>query len=712
MILVSPLNYKYVNFVNMGAAATFYLDGPSFEEATTVFTDAALTTCAPNGFYQIGNVVREQVDCTAGLGGRLLPQTTCPTCGSPPTTAPPTPTPTASPTPTITQPPALPLYYKLLSCPITQGSTLKYTSSPSTPSTSQRYQDSTQSPPISYVYDNSAGTTTPPQGTISNIIQIVPGEFGCPAVDPDYNFYNAIECDNVTAVVIRSDEATTFVTGQVVKTVGSSVCYSIQTVAASTTTFLTYDTSVSPFDNCALCNPAPPPINGFKVTQSGQPDNEVLQDVSNPRTEGETVLTSINTECWTLSTPINTATGNTITGDCPPVPTCTLFIVQGGSSGGTISYTDCDGTNFNNFNILPNEELARCVITGSITATGTVTLDEQSPCDGTPSAPSDPYDYYNLQKCDGSGSTIVARYNGASINNGQSVKIGGVCYEVKSGSTDDSTTTDIVGSEIYTSCSACNPCAGINTLSLSYNANQSCTTSGVQNLRTNGTTLLSSSLIYQPTGACDSTNYAPTGWYTQITASGSSSKFWDGFAFTQTITPCTSAPTTVTATLGDVVNKIEGPTEGYTISGDAAGETRDGAYGASTAFAFSTTVSANQGFSFTISSNVDNFSGTLTTSDVTGNTTITGTVAEDRPTNFYQVRQCGNNTLYNIESASALSTNTVVVFRFDTGTNFPCGTIIADAPIGATVEGTVVHQVPNCNSSACTQGSSTPFSSF
>ena len=48
----------------MGAAAVFYIDGPSFEEATTVFSDAALTTCAPNGFYQIGGIVREQVDKT------------------------------------------------------------------------------------------------------------------------------------------------------------------------------------------------------------------------------------------------------------------------------------------------------------------------------------------------------------------------------------------------------------------------------------------------------------------------------------------------------------------------------------------------------------------------------------------------------------------------------------------------------------------------
>lgn len=105
----------------MGAAATFYLDNPSFEKATTVFADAALTTCAANGFYQIGGIVREQVDCTAGLGGRLLPAEPCPTCGSPATTAPPLTTPPPATTPPATQPPPDPLYYSLISCPTTSS---------------------------------------------------------------------------------------------------------------------------------------------------------------------------------------------------------------------------------------------------------------------------------------------------------------------------------------------------------------------------------------------------------------------------------------------------------------------------------------------------------------------------------------------------------------------------------------------------------------
>jgi hypothetical protein len=52
----------------------FYINGPSLASATAVFLDAALTLCAPDGFYSDASVVREQVGCV------LLPQNTCPTC--------------------------------------------------------------------------------------------------------------------------------------------------------------------------------------------------------------------------------------------------------------------------------------------------------------------------------------------------------------------------------------------------------------------------------------------------------------------------------------------------------------------------------------------------------------------------------------------------------------------------------------------------------
>lgn len=58
----------------MATSSSYYLNAPSLGSATAVFTDAALSVCAAEGFYSDGVIVREQVDCV------LLPQQSCPTC--------------------------------------------------------------------------------------------------------------------------------------------------------------------------------------------------------------------------------------------------------------------------------------------------------------------------------------------------------------------------------------------------------------------------------------------------------------------------------------------------------------------------------------------------------------------------------------------------------------------------------------------------------
>lgn len=58
----------------MATQSTYYLNGPSLSSATAVFTDANLTTCAPDGYYRQGNIVRQLVGCV------LLPPQTCPSC--------------------------------------------------------------------------------------------------------------------------------------------------------------------------------------------------------------------------------------------------------------------------------------------------------------------------------------------------------------------------------------------------------------------------------------------------------------------------------------------------------------------------------------------------------------------------------------------------------------------------------------------------------
>ncbi len=61
----------------MASNEIVFLNGPTLSSATAVFIDDALTTCAPDGFYSDGSVVREQVDCV------LLPPVICPSCTTP-----------------------------------------------------------------------------------------------------------------------------------------------------------------------------------------------------------------------------------------------------------------------------------------------------------------------------------------------------------------------------------------------------------------------------------------------------------------------------------------------------------------------------------------------------------------------------------------------------------------------------------------------------
>jgi hypothetical protein len=57
--------------------ALYYLDGNTLADSTAVYTDAGLTTCAADGFYSDGSIVRELSGCL------LLPAQTCPSCNIP-----------------------------------------------------------------------------------------------------------------------------------------------------------------------------------------------------------------------------------------------------------------------------------------------------------------------------------------------------------------------------------------------------------------------------------------------------------------------------------------------------------------------------------------------------------------------------------------------------------------------------------------------------
>ena len=58
----------------MPISQPYYLNAPSLGSATSIFLNAGLTTCAPDGYYSDGVIVRQQVSCV------LLPQQNCPSC--------------------------------------------------------------------------------------------------------------------------------------------------------------------------------------------------------------------------------------------------------------------------------------------------------------------------------------------------------------------------------------------------------------------------------------------------------------------------------------------------------------------------------------------------------------------------------------------------------------------------------------------------------
>jgi hypothetical protein len=61
----------------MAVFGTYYIDSPTFLTATGVFTDAALTTCASDGYYSDGVNYRYLTACVLG------PVVSCPACTTP-----------------------------------------------------------------------------------------------------------------------------------------------------------------------------------------------------------------------------------------------------------------------------------------------------------------------------------------------------------------------------------------------------------------------------------------------------------------------------------------------------------------------------------------------------------------------------------------------------------------------------------------------------
>ena len=310
----------------MATPGTYYIDTNSFSTAMSVYADAALTTCAADGFYQVGRISRQQVNCV------LLPPEACPSpCTPEPTPVAPLPTNNAykvikvsdqtvghvvldtafsvdekittdidssgicwlidslavnATTSVITgacNPPPTPptVYYRLTKCigvAPNSARTLLFTSlSPSVASLNQRYFDPTTE--VFYIYDNGGGTTTPTPGLVSNDLEVITSAFGCPALPTQYNYWNAQECDNPNKTIIFQAPLTqVFTSGTTaIKISGSNTCY---TVLSDTNTVDNSNVFATDETNCETCNPAPPEPNGFVITRDGEVANQVKNNAS------------------------------------------------------------------------------------------------------------------------------------------------------------------------------------------------------------------------------------------------------------------------------------------------------------------------------------------------------------------------------------------------------------------------------------------------
>ena len=58
----------------MGVVSNYFMDAPTLSQATAIYTDAAMTTPASDGFYSDESIVRQQVS------GVLRSVRPCPSC--------------------------------------------------------------------------------------------------------------------------------------------------------------------------------------------------------------------------------------------------------------------------------------------------------------------------------------------------------------------------------------------------------------------------------------------------------------------------------------------------------------------------------------------------------------------------------------------------------------------------------------------------------
>jgi hypothetical protein len=727
----------------MAQADIYYIDTFNFAKATAVYTDAALTTLAADGFYQMGGVTaRQQVN------GVLDPPQDCPSCAKPSPDTPPAENNAFKITDTVagTQDhvildsnysvnqevttsinsncwlinslavngtsntitggcvpdPGTPAEYYLLNlCPVSAGTgapSAIYTSIP--PTSTQFIYENTNSNAY-YSYSNAAPINTPSPGIplVENGLALT-ADSGCPAVPTVFTYWNAQECNNPNnTIVIQAPDGTTFNEGTTsVKINGSTTCYQINSQRLGSATTFDGVYAGTAYTGCTSgtnpCIPAPVVNNSFLARETTT-NVEYFVQLQSGFSVNDNVNISAASGCYKLVSQATNTTSNTITNFCPTVAACATY-----TATGTGTFNRCtDGVQVSrDFSSEPNQQGEICArlntasFSGGVTQTGTCFDDIPAPTQ---------YSFYTAVPCDG-GAAIIVRTDGNTVNTGTAVKINNAatCYEITGGSGLTTNTNDITNRS--DNCAVCNPPSNCFAIPIEYNSNTNvCPTGGNTTVFADTSSLSTATQLYASEQGCASSQAAATGTYAFTSQGSKISRYWNGSTLGNTTT-CSSTPQNITGTITSITNNITGSTEGvgYNLVGDTIGSFVTGASPLDTT-TFNSRILVTDGFSIANSSVT--FDPTSITQDSDITLIVGGQITQDAASFTYLVTTCGTFLSYRITHSSSLANSTVVFFRTNTGQTF-CGTI--QGTTTATSQGDVIQEITSsgCNNSMCTGG--------
>ena len=742
----------------MATAGIYYIDTFNFADATAVYADEALTTFAPDGFYQMGGVsAREQVS------GVLRPAELCPTCGTTPT---PDPTPVPNNAYTVTdrvtgntdhviKDTRFPLQRDVTinintNCWLITGETVNATtnrifgfcsrpptseslyyqlelcgSSSDTAAVTSIYVDQDQAPSAAlgnlyentvtnafYFYDNTVPVTTmlPNIPLVNTLAQQVGA---CPPAPTVFTYWNASECNTPTnTIVIQAPADATFVQGtSSVKINGSDTCYLITTQRTGTeitfdgvyagTTFTACTTGTNP------CIPQDPVLASFVATNIDTGTTLLVKN--NGGTSGDIVKINGFTGCYRLGVQTTTTTAITIeTNPCPGSDTCTNFSYVAGAGGGSITFTNCQNQT-ETINPISNEESTFCAFPVGVTSINVDVDNDGFPCRSNNIPVDDNFDYYVVEPCAGGAQINVRRQTGNALDSNSAILIAGntTCYKIIN-RIDPPTSSSLID-VTFQSCVECEP-ASCFEISVNYQAGtNTCPTSGSTTVFSATGVLETSETLHATESDCLNGIPAPVGTYAEtFTNAGGDlvkiSRYWNGATLSAPQT-C-SLVTEVTATLSTITNNIEGTIlgVGYFLGGSTIGTEVTGPSPLTVIGApplgFDTDITVNRGFTL-VSKTITYTPSTNITSDQSVNVTIDAVITQDPSVFSYSVISCGNNQFYRVSSSQAVAVNQVIRFKINNSSQILCGTVSGDS--AGISQGTFFQLITSrgCNNTIC-----------